>query len=102
MTITAKFASVCPCCNVRITPGAKVEWSKGSPARHVACTSSSTTQSAPAYMTMTRVMVADMPRRQSFGGSRRTGCSCGSRELSCGTTGPGRSGRMCESCKHDA
>ena len=37
MTITAKYASICPCCNVRITPGAKVEWSKGSPARHATC-----------------------------------------------------------------
>ena len=99
MTITAKFASICPCCNVRITPGTKVEWTKGSPARHVTCTSSSTTQAAPAYMT--RVMVADMPRRQSSGGSRRTGCPCGSRELS-GTTVPGRSGRMCASCEYDA
>lgn len=47
MTITAKYASICPGCQVRITPGTKVEWSKGSPARHVTCTSSSTTQSAP-------------------------------------------------------
>jgi hypothetical protein len=27
VTIIAKFASICPCCNVRITPGTKVEWS---------------------------------------------------------------------------
>ena len=32
MIITAKFASVCPCCNSRIVPGSNVEWSKGSPA----------------------------------------------------------------------
>jgi hypothetical protein len=37
MIITAKFASVCPCCNSRIVPGNKVEWTKGSPARHTAC-----------------------------------------------------------------
>jgi hypothetical protein len=37
MIITAKFASVCPCCNSRIVPGSKVEWTKGSPARHTAC-----------------------------------------------------------------
>lgn len=37
MIITAKFASVCPCCSIRIVAGSKVEWSKGSPARHVAC-----------------------------------------------------------------
>lgn len=37
MTITAKFASVCPCCNNRIRVGEKVEWSKGNKARHVKC-----------------------------------------------------------------
>jgi len=37
MTITAKFATVCPCCSQRIQPGSKVEWTKGSKARHVAC-----------------------------------------------------------------
>lgn len=41
MTITAKFASVCPCCNGRIQPGTKVEWAKGSKARHVECPSNS-------------------------------------------------------------
>ena len=35
MVITAKFASVCPCCNARIEVGSKVEWTKGSKARHV-------------------------------------------------------------------
>ena len=38
MVITAKFASVCPCCNARISVGSKVEWTKGSKARHVTCT----------------------------------------------------------------
>jgi len=37
MTITAKFASVCPCCGERIQPGTTVEWQRGSAARHVAC-----------------------------------------------------------------
>lgn len=37
MIITAKFASVCPCCSVRIDVGSKVEWSKGAKAVHVAC-----------------------------------------------------------------
>lgn len=37
MTITAKFASTCPCCNRPIVPGAKVEWTKGTKARHVLC-----------------------------------------------------------------
>lgn len=37
MIITAKFASVCPCCSSRIAVGEKVEWERGSKARHVAC-----------------------------------------------------------------
>lgn len=37
MIITAKFASVCPCCSLRINVGSKVEWSKGEKARHVTC-----------------------------------------------------------------
>jgi len=57
MTITAKFTSICPVCNVRITPGTKVEWSRGSQARHVACTAAapaaraarSTAYTGPAY-----------------------------------------------------
>jgi hypothetical protein len=43
MIISAKFASVCPCCNARIVPGTKVEWTKGSKARHVTCQPVSTT-----------------------------------------------------------
>ena len=43
MVITAKFASVCPCCSQRIVPGSKVEWAKGSPARHTACAGASGT-----------------------------------------------------------
>lgn len=37
MIITAKFTSVCPCCSAQIKAGEKVEWTKGSKARHVAC-----------------------------------------------------------------
>ena len=37
MTITAKFSTICPCCSKSIAPGSKVEWTKGSPARHVTC-----------------------------------------------------------------
>lgn len=46
MTITAKFPGACPCCNGRINPGDKVEWSKGEKARHASCSSSSATASA--------------------------------------------------------
>jgi hypothetical protein len=37
MTITARFASTCPCCRTTIAVGSAVEWSKGSPARHGVC-----------------------------------------------------------------
>ncbi len=37
MIITAKFASTCPCCRSAIVAGSRVEWNKGSPARHVSC-----------------------------------------------------------------
>lgn len=37
MVITAKFASSCPKCGLPISAGAKVEWSKGAKATHVAC-----------------------------------------------------------------
>jgi hypothetical protein len=87
MIITAKFASVCPCCSVRIVPGAKVEWSKGSPAKHVACVSVTVTVARPAA------------RRGELRG-RWTGCSCGSREDSYGDLIP--SDRNCGSCEHDA
>lgn len=37
MHIVAKFASKCPACAKPIAAGMTVEWSKGSPARHVDC-----------------------------------------------------------------
>lgn len=69
MIITAKYASTCPCCSVRIVPGTPVEWSKGSPARHVGCKGGAVTMSTPrpAY-------------RSSAPRGRRTGCYCGSIE----------------------
>lgn len=47
MTITAKFSTICPCCNGRIEVGSKVEWSKGSKARHVSCAGGSSTAARP-------------------------------------------------------
>ncbi len=41
MTITAKYAAICPVCNGPINPGSQIEWSKGTKARHTACSSSS-------------------------------------------------------------
>jgi hypothetical protein len=37
MTITAKFASLCPVCSQRIQIGESVEWQKGQKARHITC-----------------------------------------------------------------
>lgn len=37
MTITAKFPGTCPACGGEITPGTKIEWSKGEKARHTDC-----------------------------------------------------------------
>jgi len=47
MTITAKFASICPCCSQRIQVGSRVEWTKGTKARHVACAQQPGAASAP-------------------------------------------------------
>lgn len=45
MTITAKFASRCTC-GCEIFPGMRVEWTKGSPARHVACAAEAAAKAA--------------------------------------------------------
>lgn len=37
MTITARYASRCACCHQPITVGQQIEWSRGTPARHVEC-----------------------------------------------------------------
>lgn len=37
MTITAKFASRCGSCGQPVTPGQKIEWTKGAPVRHTVC-----------------------------------------------------------------
>lgn len=37
MTIKAKFSSICPKCNRRISVGEQVSWRKGSKAEHVNC-----------------------------------------------------------------
>lgn len=93
MTITAKFASICPCCNVRIVPGAKVEWSKGSPARHVSCATPLVGKSAS-------TATASVASRIRPYRGKWTGCSCGSRTDSSDSLIP--SPRNCASCEHDA
>ena len=86
MLITAKFASSCPCCRQPIQVGSKIEWSKGSPARHVACATGASTVSA-----------ARPARRQYASRGRWNGCSCGARELPEG----GLSANACASCRFD-
>ena len=45
MIISAKFASVCPKCGKSITVGSKVEWERGSKAKHADCKAPSATAS---------------------------------------------------------
>jgi len=88
MTITAKFSSICPCCSVRIAVGSKVEWSKGSPARHVAC-ASSPVASRPAAATPSRNWDPNMFRgRGSARGGFRRACKT---DGNCSSIGSGRS-----------
>lgn len=37
MTITARYASTCPTCRGPVTPGQRVEWTRGSKAVHTSC-----------------------------------------------------------------
>ena len=76
MVITAKFASVCPCCSQRIHVGSKIEWSKGAPARHTACATMGGTV-APAAKSAPKAAprapktpgVADAPYERMFKGA---------------------------------
>ena len=48
MTITAKFPGRCSSCSRPVTPGEKIEWSKGQPTRHAVCAPSAAAPAAPA------------------------------------------------------
>lgn len=37
MSIVAKYPATCATCRGRITPGQKIEWTKGQPVRHALC-----------------------------------------------------------------
>jgi hypothetical protein len=94
MIITAKFASVCPCCSSRIAVGAKVEWNRGEKAKHVACggaVQAAAATAAPAARTM---VVGAAPARRARKGTW-TGCSCGSVEEYSKDSD-------CWTCRHDA
>lgn len=99
MTITAKFASRCATCGETITPGTKIEWTKGAPVRHTACP----TTGVATVISSTRVLVADMPRPRyssqrdpDMYTDRRTG-----ETLMRGCGQCRRLGRMCKSCAFD-
>lgn len=66
MTITAKFASVCPSCGKPIKPGQQVEWERGQKARHTDCGAAdagAAVATGPRVITVTRV-----GRRSYIGG----------------------------------
>lgn len=95
MTITAKYAATCSTCRQTISPGAKIEWIKGSPVRHTTCAAG---PSVAASRLVTSARAAGMSvryaSRPSCGGTR-TGCSCGSvTEFSKNSD--------CWTCRHDA
>jgi hypothetical protein len=87
MIITAKFASTCSCCRQPIAMGSKIEWTKGSPAKHVACAqgSASTTYARSAG------------RRSYTSRGLWNGCSCGAREMPDGSL----SANACAQCRFD-
>lgn len=96
MTITAKFASRCGSCGQPVTPGQKIEWTKGAPVRHTVCGGSTPTN-----------VVKVTPAAAGRGGrsnqsdpdmytDRRTG-----ETLMRGCGQCRRLGRMCKSCEFD-
>ncbi len=89
MIITAKFASTCSCCRAPIAVGSKIEWSKGQPARHVACSAGVSTP-VQARTVSSRLRYAQR--------GRWNGCSCGARELPDGSL----SRNACAQCRYDA
>jgi hypothetical protein len=86
MIITAKFASTCSCCRQAISVGSKIEWSKGQPARHVACAAGS---AAPVR--------SQSRSRHGASRGRWNGCSCGARQMPDGSL----SANACDQCRYD-
>lgn len=75
MTITAKFATVCPCCKNRINAGDKVEWTKGQKARHVSCAASPASVSALSAPATRGARIE--AQRRSWGAQRGMGAGHG-------------------------
>lgn len=69
MTITAKYPSTCPDCDQAITPGQKVEWERGSKARHASCAGTAPDRgSAPAASSERAITVERVGRRSYLRG----------------------------------
>lgn len=88
MTITAKFAGRCATCCEPITPGTKIEWTKGSPVRHTSCEA---TSAAPAATTRTKSRNWDPTAFAGYGrprGGYRKACIT---DGNCSSFGSGRS-----------
>jgi len=86
MTITAKYPSKCAACGGAVAAGERIEWSKGSPARHTECPDSPSpapAQQKRAYRPTTCTMCGHVERHD------RRGYPIGDRVL--------RSGE-CQSC----
>ena len=93
MTIVAKYSARCAACGGPIAVGTKIEWSKGSPARHVDCAAS--LAAGPTLIPAARAPAARRARTPGMW----TGCSCGSREDGGGSLIPARNN--CASCERD-
>lgn len=88
MLITAKFAGRCSTCSSGFAAGARVEWSKGSPARHAACAAGAAS-SAPAPAPRSRNWDSSAFRGYGAGrGAYRKACKS---DGNCSSFGSGRS-----------
>lgn len=76
MTITAKFASTCPCCQQRIVPGVRVEWTRGQPARHLECAASPATARPATDRALVRGTRPVSPTGRTAGGRARSVRCC--------------------------
>lgn len=90
MTISAKYPGTCSKCNGAITPGQKIEWTKGSRPTHTSC-GAPTSAAKPGVCKCGRAIdpkysqcysCANPGARSSRGSLRGkwTGCACGSIE----------------------
>jgi len=70
MIITARFASCCPTCSRAVSVGDKVEWSKGTKARHVACSAPTTNPTNPNVVVVKKASNYDSSKFNGYGARR--------------------------------